>query len=183
MSGKTLKFDNVEVNKKVFHASKQPIPLYLVNVNQILIYDKFKHSDTGFKYFIDYKDDNIIRLLCIILPQTSGYIKYCDNGGKKMPLMIEDGSVLVKYNDIWNKIKEIKGIKFHSNPIYDEKYIKSEVKEFNHVVTINFWGDKVPKEGVHYTCIACIRIDSAMKMDKKNYPQVYLEECKHKIKS
>ena len=64
--------------------------------------------------------------------------------------------------------------------IYDEKYIKAKVKEFNGVVNINFWSDKVPKEGVHHTCIACI--DSVMKMEQKNYPQVYLEECKYKIK-
>ena len=76
MSKKTLKFDNVKVNKKSFHASKQPIALELVNVNQILISDKFKYSDAGFKYFIGYKDDNIIRPLCIILTQVSGYINY-----------------------------------------------------------------------------------------------------------
>ena len=35
---------------------------------------------------------------------------------------------------------------------------------------------------MHYTCIACITIDSVMKMEKQNYPQVYLEECKYKMK-
>ena len=40
----------------------------------------------------------------------------------------------------------------------------------------------VPKENMYYTCIACITIDSVMRMDKKNYPQVYLEECKYKTK-
>ena len=35
---------------------------------------------------------------------------------------------------------------------------------------------------MHYTCIACITIDSVMKMDKKDYPQVYLEECKYRVK-
>ena len=35
---------------------------------------------------------------------------------------------------------------------------------------------------MHYTCIACITIDSVMRMDKKNHLQVYLEECKYKIK-
>ena len=68
MSKKTLKFDNVEVNKNEFHISKQPIALSLVNVNQILICDKFEYSDTGLKYFIGCRDDNIIRPLCIILP-------------------------------------------------------------------------------------------------------------------
>ena len=76
MSGKTLKFDNNEVNKKEFHALKQGIDLNLVNINKIVIPDKFNHDDKGFRYLIGYKDDNIVRLLCIILPQMSRYIKY-----------------------------------------------------------------------------------------------------------
>ena len=76
MSGKKLKFDNNEVNKKEFHALKQAIDLNLGNINKIVIPDKFNHDDKGFRYFIGYKDDNIIRLLCIILPQMSRYIKY-----------------------------------------------------------------------------------------------------------
>ena len=39
-----------------------------------------------------------------------------------------------------------------------------------------------PKENMRYTCIACITIDSIIKIDKKNYPQVYLEECKYRVK-
>ena len=35
---------------------------------------------------------------------------------------------------------------------------------------------------MHYTCITCITTDSVMRMEKKNFPQVYLEECKYKIK-
>ena len=81
--------------------------------------------------------------------------------------MIEDDSVLFKYIYVWNKIKEIKDIKFHSNPVYDKKYIKAKVKSFNGLINTNFLGNEVPKEGVHYTCIACIDIDSVMKMDKK----------------
>ena len=46
----------------------------------------------------------------------------------------------------------------------------------------NFLGDKIPKESIHYTCIACITIDSVMRVEKKNYPQVYLEECKYRMK-
>ena len=92
MTKKTLKFDNVRVNKKEFYASRQSVALGLINVNQILISDKFKHSDTGFKYFIGYKDDNIIRSLCIILPQMGGYMKHFDNAGTNMSFMIEDDS-------------------------------------------------------------------------------------------
>ena len=66
MSEKTLKFDNIVVNKKEFHKSKEPIDLDLVKVDQIVISDKFKHNDDGFKYFIGYKEDEIVKLLCII---------------------------------------------------------------------------------------------------------------------
>ena len=54
MSEKTLKFNNIRVNKKEFHKSKQAIDLDLVNVDQIVVSDKFKHSDESFKYFIGY---------------------------------------------------------------------------------------------------------------------------------
>ena len=68
---------------------------------------KFKYSDNGSKYFISYlDDDNVIRSLCIILPQMSRYIKYIDDGGKNMSFRIENEVVHLKYNEIWNKIKK-----------------------------------------------------------------------------
>ena len=99
-----------------------------------------------------------------------------------MSFAIKDDDVLDKYNEIWDKIKETLSIKFHSMPVYDEKYIKAKVREFNGVIKTNFLGDEVPKENKHYTCIACITIDSVMRMEKKNYLQVYLEECKYRMK-
>ena len=76
MSGKTLKFDKIEIDRKEFHKSKQSIDLNLVDINKIVISDKIKHTDDGFKYFIVYQEDNIIKHLCIILLQMSGYIKF-----------------------------------------------------------------------------------------------------------
>ena len=67
-------------------------------------------------------------------------------------------------------------------PVYGEKYIKAKVREFNGVIKTNFLGDEIPKESMHYTCIACITIDSVMRMEKKNYLQVYLEECRYRMK-
>ena len=61
MSEKTLTYDNIRVNKKEFHKSKQPIDLMSVNVDQIVISDKFKHSDEGFKYFIGYQEGEIVK--------------------------------------------------------------------------------------------------------------------------
>ena len=91
MSEKRLKFDNVRVNKKEFHTSKQPINLDLVNVDQIVISEKFKHNDDGFKYYIGYKENEIVKPLCIILPQMSGYIKYFEKREKNMSFVIKDG--------------------------------------------------------------------------------------------
>ena len=84
MSEKTLKFDNIRGSKKEFHKSKQPIDLNLVKVDQLLMSDKFKYSGSCFEYFIEFKEDETVKLLCIILPEMSGCIKYFENGGKNM---------------------------------------------------------------------------------------------------
>ena len=94
MSEKTLKPDNIRVSKKEFHKSKQPIDLDLINVDQIVVSDKFKHKDDGFKYFIGYIQNEIVKLLCVILPQMTEYIKYFENGRKNMSFVIKDGMCL-----------------------------------------------------------------------------------------
>ena len=182
MTAKTLKFNNIRVNKKTFHKSKQPIDLMLVNEDQIVVSDKFKHNNEGFKYFIGYQEGEIVKPLCIILPQMSGYIKYFENGGKNMSFLIKDDEVWEKYEKIWDVIKNKLSIKFHSEPIYEQKYLKAKVREFDGVIKTNFLGNDTPKENMHYTCIASITIDSVMRMDKKNHPQFYLEELKYRIK-
>ena len=87
-----------------------------------------------------------------------------------------------KYEYIWNVIKNKLNIKFHSQNIYENKYLKVKVREVDGGIKTNFLGNNVPKENTYYTCIACITLDSVLKMNKKNYPQVYLEECKYKVK-
>ena len=118
MSEKTLKFNNIRLNKKEFHKSKEPIDLMPVNVDQIIASDKFKHNNKGFKYFIGYLESGIVKPLCIISPQMSGYIKSFENEGKNMPFLIKDDKVWEKYEQIWDLIKNKLGIKFHSEPIY-----------------------------------------------------------------
>ena len=90
MSKKTLKFNNIRVHKKEFHKCKEPIDLMSVNVDQIVVSDKFKRRDEGFKYFIGYQEGEIVKPLCIILPQMSGYIKYFEKSGKNMSFLIKD---------------------------------------------------------------------------------------------
>ena len=111
----------LESIKKDFQSSKQATASNLVETDQIVVSEKFKYNDGSSKYFIGYLDDyNIIRTLCIILPQMSGYIKYFDDGGKNTSFKIEDESVYLEYNEIWNKIKRALNKRFHSQPIYDD---------------------------------------------------------------
>ena len=127
-----------------------------VNIDQIVVSDKFKSNNKVSKYFIGYQKGEIIKPLCIILPQMSGYMKYFEYGSPNMSFLIKDEEVWEKYDEIWKVIKNKLGIKFHSLPVYDKKYLKTKA--------------------------TCITIDSVMKMDEKYFSQVYLEECKYKIK-
>ena len=131
---KTLKFNNIRVNKKEFHKSKQPIDLMSVNVDQIVESDKCKHNNEGFKCFIDYQEGKIVKPLCIILPQMNGYIKYFENGSKIMSLLIKDDEVQEKYKQIWDVIKDKPVIKCHSLPVYDMKYLKTKVREYDDMI-------------------------------------------------
>ena len=96
--------------------------------------------------------------------------------------MIEDDEVWEKYEKVWDVIKNKRGIKFHSKPIYEQKYLKAKVREFDGVIKTNFLGNDMPKENMYYACLACITIDSAMRIDKKDHPQVNLEERKYRVK-
>ena len=95
----------------------------------------------------------------------SGYIKYFENGSKNMSFLIKDNEVWEKYQHIWDVIKL--GIKFHSEPVYEYKYLKAKVREFDGVIKTNFLGNGMPKENMYYSCIACITINSVLRIDKK----------------
>ena len=69
MSEKTLKFNNIRLNKEEIQKSIEPIDLMLVIIDEIVVSDKFKHNNEGFKYFVGYQEVGIVKPLCIILPQ------------------------------------------------------------------------------------------------------------------
>ena len=147
MSEKTLKFNNISLNKKEFHKSKGPIDLLSVNVDQIVVSDKLKHNNEGFKYFIGHLKGEIVKPLCIILPQMSGYIKYFENGSKNKAFLIKDNEVWDKYDEIWYVAKDKLDIKFHSEPVYEYRYLKTKVREFNGVIKTNdILGNDTPKK-------------------------------------
>ena len=84
MTKKALNFNNIRVNKKKFHMSKEPINLMSVNLNQIFVCDRFNHNNNDSRYFIGYQEGEIVKPLYIILPQMTGYIKYFEYGGMNM---------------------------------------------------------------------------------------------------
>ena len=56
---------------------------------------------------------------------------------------------------IWEVIKDKLGIIFYSEPVYEYKYLKARVREFDRISRTNFLGNSIPKENMHYSCIAC----------------------------
>ena len=138
MSEKTLKFNNIRLNKKEFHKSKEPIDLMSVNVDQIVVSDKFNHYNDGYKYFICYQEGEIVKPLCITLPKMSGYIKYFEYRGMNMSFLIKNDEVWEKYKQIWGLVKNKPGIKFYSSPVHDKKYIKTKVKGYDGVIKTIF---------------------------------------------
>ena len=66
MTKKALKFNNIRVNKKKFHMSKKPIVLMSVNIEQIVVSDKFNHINNGSRYLIGFQEGEIVKplLLC-----------------------------------------------------------------------------------------------------------------------
>ena len=112
----------------------------------------------------------------------SGYIKYFDDGGKNMSFVTDDEEVYKKYNEIWEIIRKLLKLKFFVSPIWDDKYIIAKLKIFKNVNMTTFTDNVIPQEKARYTCISAIDIDSVLKIDKKAYPQAYLEQCKYKLK-
>ena len=72
-------------------------------------------------------------------------------------------------------------IDFESKPIYgdNDKYIKTKVKIFANNIITNFHNKKLLKEKIPCKCLSIIKLDSVIKVDKKCYPQTFLEECKY----
>ena len=124
MTKKTLKFNNTRVNKKNFHMSQEPIDLMSVNIDQIVASDKFGHNVNGSRYFIGYQEGEIIKPLCIVLPQMTGYIKYFEYGCMNMSFLIENDELWEKYKQIWGLIKNKLDIEFHSSLVHEKKYLK-----------------------------------------------------------
>ena len=182
MSLRKIKFGNKEINKKEFYSYKEAILLDSVDFNKIVVSKKWKTDDKTYKYFCGYLNNDVIKPLCVILPQMNGYIKYFDDGGKNMSFVTDDEKVFEIYNEIWEVIKNFLKIDFTVNPIRDDIYLVAKLKIFNKINKTTFTNNAIPMEKNNYICIPAIDIDSVLKIDKRLYPLAYLEQCKYKLK-
>ena len=146
-----------------------------VDLSKIVVSSRWKLNDTTYKYFCGYLNNDVIKPLCVILPQMF------DNGGKNLSFVTDDKEVYGKYDEIWNVVKSLLKLKFAAR---DDKYILAKLKIFKkkNITTFNNNNNIAPMEKNHYICIPAIDTDSVLKIDKKAYPQAYLEECKYKLK-
>ena len=169
--------------KKEFYLSKQAISLDSVDLNKIVVSKKWKINDTTYKHICRYLNNDTIQPLCVSLPQMAGYIKYFDDGGKNMSFVPDDEKIYKKYNEIWEVIRKLLKIDFTVNPVRDDIYLVAKLKIFNIINRTTFNNNNyIPLERNYYICIPVIHIDSVLKIDKREYPQAYLEQCKYKLK-
>ena len=99
-----------------------------------------------------------------------------------MSFVTDDEEVYEKYNEIWEIIKNLLKVDFTVGPVRDDIYLVAKLKIFNKVNKTSFNNKAIPMEKNHYICIPAIDIDSVPKIDKRVYPQAYLEQFKYKLK-
>ena len=123
-----------------------------IDINNIPVSKKESYSKkNSFKYFIGYNDDDVIRPICIKLPQMIGYAKYFDSN-KRMSFKVTDNKLLKKYNKIWEIVSNLLSAKFDSEPVYgdNDKCIKRKIKSYGDKINTNFQGKNIPKENASY---------------------------------
>ena len=112
-----------------------------------------------------------------------GYIKYFDDGGKNMTFVTDDEKIYEKYNKIWEVVRNLLKIDFTVSPVRDDIYLVAKLKIFNKINRTTFNNNiYIPMKRNHYICVPVIDNDSVIKIDKRAYPQAYLEQCKYKLK-
>ena len=181
MSEKNINFDDKKNKKSEFYKSKKVFQIDDVDVNKILVSKNEPYgTKNALKYFIGYNDNDVIRPLCVRLPQMTGYARKFDENAT-MSFRANNKQLLKNYNKIWEKVEKLMRIDFESKPVYgdDDKYIKTKIKIYADNMITNFHNKKMPKEKAPCKCLSIIMLDSVIKANKKYYPQTLLEECKY----
>ena len=134
------------LKKKQFYSSKQVISLDSVDLDKIVVSNKYKINNTTYKHICRYLNNDTIQPLRVILPQMDGYIKYFDDGGKNMSFAMDDEIIYEKYHEIWEVISNLLEINFTINPIRDYKYLVAKLKIFDRINKTTFNNNSIPME-------------------------------------
>ena len=180
MSRKSINFHDRKIRKSTFYKNKTINNIEGTDVN-ILVSKKEPYSTkNSLKYFIGYNDNDVIRPLCIRLPQMTRYARKFDENAT-VSFRVSNKQLLKNYNKIWKKKWKVNEINFESKTVYgdDNKYIKTKIKIYGDSIITNFHDKNIPKEKAPYKCLSIIMIDSVIKANKKYYPKTLLEECKY----
>ena len=121
-----------------------------VDLNKIVVSNKWKINDTTYKYLCGYLNNDTIQPLCVILPQMNGYIKYFDDGGKNMSFVTDDEEIYEKYNEIWEVVRKLLKVKFTVGSVRNDKYIVAKLKIFNKINRTTFIDNVIPIERNDY---------------------------------
>ena len=151
MSGKSINFDDKNINKSNFCKNKILFNLNDTDVNKILVSKQESYgTKNSLKYSIGHNDGDFIRPLCIKLPQMIGYVKHFDSN-KTMSFKVNGNKLLRKYNKIWEKVGNLLNIEFDSEPVFGDvdKYIKTKIKMYGDRVNTNFQVKKCLKKMLH----------------------------------
>ena len=151
MSEENINFDDKKIKKSEFYKNKKVNSIDNIDVNKILVSKKEPYgTKNSFKYFIGYNDNDVIRPLCLRLPQMTGYAKKF-NENVTMSFRANNKQLLKNYNKIWEKIEKLMRIDFESKPVYgdDDKYIKTKIKIYAGSMITNFHNKKCQKKKHH----------------------------------
>ena len=160
-----IKFDGNEIEKYEFHQCKCPILIENIDINKMVVSNKFLFGKRDFTYFIGYIDNKDIRPLCIFFSEVSICKRFSDKT-KCMYFMIKYEIFFYKYMTIWEKVSSIIIKKFNSQFVYNKKYLKAEIR-FN------------TKENFQFFYVLVILFHSVYRKDGNYYPKLFLEKFIH----
>ena len=151
MNAKNITFNNKKIRKSTFCKNEKINGIENIDVNNILVSKREPYGNKNpLKYFIGYNDNDIIRPLCIRLPQMTGYARKFDENAT-MSFIVKDKKLLKKYSKIWETIEGLMKITFESKPVYGEdvKYIKTKIKTYADSIITNFHNKNCLKKKHH----------------------------------
>ena len=145
MNGKNINFDNKKIKNVIFYKNKKVFQIDDIDVNKILVSKKEPYdTKNALKYFIGYNDNDVIRPLCLRLPEMTGYAKKF-NENATMSFRVNNKQLLKNYKKIWEKVKKLLKINFERKAVYgdDDKYIKTKINIYASSMSTNFDNKKI----------------------------------------